>query len=158
MAESDLPPLRALIVEDHFDDTTVITSILKRVYALHWLRVDRPLQMRAALSHPWDVILCDYLLPDFPWPLPLRMAQDVVCNVPFVVVSGVVGAHDDAGLVAIRDGAWDVVSKLHLSRLPHVIGRELIRARAIAENYQAQAALLDELAQLKAQIGQADVF
>ena len=142
--------LRALIVEDYPDDALLIVRELKRNFSeVEFLRVDTREALREALNNPWDVILCDYLVPDLPWPVALREAQNRMCNVPFIVVSGLVG-EDDAGLAAIRDGAWEVLSKSHIKRLGHIVKRELVRAEALSANSLAQAQLIESAKGLQA--------
>ena len=129
--------LRVLLIEDNLDDAATIVSQVQKAFApgtVEYKRVDREDDLVKALANPWDVILCDYLVPYLPWPTALRHAQNRMCNVPFIVASGLIG-EDDAGLSAIRDGAWDAISKTHLNRLGHVIRREMARAEALASHY-----------------------
>jgi PAS domain S-box-containing protein len=122
-------PLRVLIVEDSVDDTLLIAAELKRGgLDLVYERVETAASMQAALEvHQWDLILCDYSMPDFNGPAALALYQKVGVDIPFIIVSGAVG--EETVVEMIKAGAHDYVMKHNLSRLAPAVKRELCAAQ-----------------------------
>ena len=85
--------LRVLIVEDSEDDTTLLLRELRRGgFVPEYTRVEDAGAMRAALREaPWDIILCDHVLPRLDSFMALGVAREERSDIPFIVVSGVVG-------------------------------------------------------------------
>jgi PAS domain S-box-containing protein len=86
--------------------------------------------------HPWDVVLSDYVLPQFSGPDALKLLREKGLDVPFIVISGTYG--EEAAVDMMKAGANDYIVKSNLSRLVPAIERELEvaqtrRARARAE-------------------------
>lgn len=137
--------LRALVIEDNLDDYATIVRELKRKFVPETRRVETEAALSLALISPWDVILCDYVIN---WRKALQLAQDRMCNVPFIIVTG--RDEGDAGLEALRAGVWDVLSKVHITRLCHIVSRELLRASSLTDYYAAHQQLMDEIKSAKA--------
>jgi len=122
-------PLRVLIVEDSLDDTLLITGALQRggldpVFE----RVETAAALRAALEvHDWDLIICDYSMPQLAGPDALAIYRETGLDIPFISVSGTVGEETVAGM--IKAGAHDYVMKHHLARLGPAVKRELQAAQ-----------------------------
>ncbi len=136
--------LRALVIEDNLDDYETIVRELKKRYVPETRRVDTEESLSLALTAAWDIILCDYVIN---WRVALKMAQDRMCNVPFIIVSG--RDEGDLGAEALRSGVWDVLSKSHITRLGHVVSRELLRASSLTDYYAAHRKLMDKIADIK---------
>jgi DNA-binding NtrC family response regulator len=113
--------LRVLQVEDSANDATLIVRALERAgFEVEAERVDCAAQMRVALtSRPFDVIISDYLLPQFDAPAALRILHDIGADVPFIVVSGTIG--EDVAVRMMRAGAHDYILKDNLTRLQPAI-------------------------------------
>lgn len=142
-------PLRVLVVEDSVDDTLLITAALQRggldpVYE----RVETAASLQAALDvRHWDLILCDYSLPQLTGPAALAIYQQKGLDIPFILVSGTVGEEPVAEMM--KAGAHDYVMKSHLARLAPAVKRELRaaqerRARRQAETVSAYLASIVE--------------
>src|SRR2546428_5146407 len=87
-------PVNVLIVDDSAEDTELIVVELQRVgLAPAFRQVDSPSAMSAALDEQeWDVVLCDYMMPDFNSAEALSILRQRALDIPFLIVSGSV--HD----------------------------------------------------------------
>jgi signal transduction histidine kinase len=119
------PPIRILFVEDSPEDLKLILQELKSggilpVYA----RVDREGEFRTALEGGgWDVILCDYTMPNFSGLRALEIVRELRLDLPFIVVSGTIG--EETAVDAMLKGAHDYILKDRLVRLVPAVRREL---------------------------------
>jgi PAS domain S-box-containing protein len=105
-------------------------------------RVETRAAYCAALADgTFDLILADYVLPDFDGLTALAIARELAPTTPFIFVSGTLG--EEAAVDAVKQGATDYVVKQRLSRLPVAVGRALAEARALAERREALAALAE---------------
>jgi PAS domain S-box-containing protein len=132
-------PLRVLIVEDSVEDTLLIAAELQRggldpVYE----RVETAASVQAALEvHDWDLIVCDYSMPQWTGPAALAIYQQTGLDIPFISVSGTVGEETVAEMM--KAGAHDYVMKSHLVRLVPAVRRELRAAQERRGHRQAEA-------------------
>ncbi|HEV7180297.1 MAG TPA: EAL domain-containing protein [Candidatus Baltobacteraceae bacterium] len=130
--------LRVLCVDDSPDDTDLNVLALERHgYTVERVRVDRSEDAQAALNEQsWDLILCDYSMPNFSAPAMLALLRARDTHTPCLVVSGAIG--EEAAVETIRLGAYDYIFKNNLKRLGPAAERalrdaELRRARALME-------------------------
>ncbi|HEY5349467.1 MAG TPA: EAL domain-containing protein [Candidatus Lustribacter sp.] len=130
--------LRVLCVDDSVDDAELNVIALERHgFAVESVRVDERADAVAALeSSPWDLILCDYSMPNFSAPAMLEYLRALGTDIPCLVVSGAIG--EEAAVETIRLGAYDYIFKTNLKRLGPATERalrdiELRRARALME-------------------------
>ena len=137
-------PLRVLLVEDSQDDADVMAMQLRRGgYEPACARVETAAAMRAALGRQeWDVVISDYCLPDFSGPQALELLQELGLDIPFIVVTGLVG--EDLAVAVMKAGAGDCLMKNSLVRLCPAVERELKdaqvrRGRRKAEGHQKLA-------------------
>ena len=72
---------------------------------------------------PPDLILSDYSLPGFGGEQALEIARTMTPGVPFIFVTGTLG--EDQAVELMKQGAWDYVTKEHMSRLGHALKRAL---------------------------------
>ena len=138
--------LRVLNVEDSEEDLALLARHLQRAgYDLTTDRVETAEAMKAALeSSEWDVILCDYSMPQFNALPALSVVKEMGLDIPFIIISGTVG--EAAAVEAMRAGAHDYLMKDNLVRLVPTIERELHesenrRARRHAEEAQRASEL-----------------
>ena len=117
--------LRVLIVDDSEDDTSLIIRKLRGGgYEPQWKRVDTYPAMKNALEREeWDVILCDYKMPNFSAPAALKLIQEMNIDLPFIIVSGAIG--EDTAVTVMKSGAHDYLMKDKLARLTVAIEREI---------------------------------
>jgi len=115
---------------------------LKRAgYDLVLNRVDTAEAMKAALeSREWDVILCDYSMPQFNALAALALTKEVKSDTPFIIISGTIG--EAAAVEGMRAGAHDYMMKDRLTRLIPAIEREMNEAENRRARRAAEEALL----------------
>jgi diguanylate cyclase (GGDEF)-like protein/PAS domain S-box-containing protein len=125
----DLRKLNVLIIEDSEDDVLLILRALRNGgFEPNYQHVENPNDIKTALaSNTWDVVLCDYNLPQYIGTEVLRLIQDLNLDVPFIIVSGAIG--EETAVNAMRSGAHDYIMKNNLARLTPVIERELREAK-----------------------------
>lgn len=133
--------LRVLNVEDSEADRALLARHLKRAgYDLIMDRVDTAETMKAALdSGAWEVILCDYSMPQFNALSALALVKEMKLDIPFIIISGTVG--EALAVEAMRSGAHDYLMKDNLIRLGPTIERELHES----ENRRARRRAEDDL-------------
>ena len=141
--------LRLLIVEDSENDTLLLVrEVRKAGYVITYQRVDNLEAMRSALEQQWDLIIADYALPLFSAPDALRMVREIGIDLPFIIVSGIVG--EDVAVESMKAGAHDYISKANLKRLVPAIEREMREAAVRRERRSTEKALEFERASFHA--------
>jgi two-component system cell cycle sensor histidine kinase/response regulator CckA len=130
--------LRLLQVEDSETDAALIIRALERAgYDVRAERVENAEDMRAALDRgEWDVVISDYRLPGFDAPGALRTLQETGLDIPFIVVSGIIG--EDLAVAIMKSGANDYLMKDSLVRLVPAVEREIRDAALRRERKQAE--------------------
>jgi FixJ family two-component response regulator len=134
-------PLRVLAVEDSEDDTILLVSEITRGgYQPEYERVETPDDMRNALSSKeWDVVISDYVMPQFSGLEALEVLKESGFDMPFIIVSGKIG--EDIAVDAMKAGAHDYIIKGNLARLVPAIRRELSDAETRRQRRLADEAL-----------------
>lgn len=143
-------PLRVLLVEDSVDDADLILHELRASgLEVACQRVETAVAMeRALLSAPWDIVLSDYGLPRFSAGKALELLLRVRPDVPFIIVSGLIG--EEAAVALVKAGALDFVMKSNLGRLQPVIDRSLREAEIRRQHRATLLALQESEARFKA--------
>jgi diguanylate cyclase (GGDEF)-like protein/PAS domain S-box-containing protein len=134
-------PLRVLVVEDSAEDAELLLEELRRGgYEVSFERVDATAAMTAALTGAeWDIVISDYSMPDFSAPAALELLQKSGFDLPFIIVSGVIG--EEVAVEAMKAGAQDCIMKYNLKRLLPAVERELREAGVRREGKRAEEAL-----------------
>jgi PAS domain S-box-containing protein len=134
-------PLRILIVEDSEDDSLLMIHALKKGgYDPVYERVETAEAMRNALrKKPWDLILCDYQMPQFNGLAAILLLKETGIDIPLVIVSGAIG--EELAVECMRSGAHDYVMKGNLARLVPAVERELKVAESRRQHKRAEEAL-----------------
>lgn len=86
-----------------------------------------------------DVILADYVLPAFGGDVALQLKNEVCPEVPFILVSGVLG--EEQAIEALKQGATDYVLKQRLGRLVPSVQRALRESQERHQRQQVTRAL-----------------
>ena len=134
-------PLRVLLIEDDEDFSALILRELQRGdYELVFRRVESPRDLHDAVQQgTWDIVLADWILPQFSALFALEMLKSQDMDIPFIVVSGTIG--NEAAMSALKAGAHDYLGKQNLDRLVLTVERELREADERRARRQAEAAL-----------------
>jgi PAS domain S-box-containing protein len=134
-------PLSVLLVEHSERDASFILAKLRSGgYEPQCERVETPAGLATALERqPWDLITCEYVLPEFSAAAALQLIRDRGLDVPVILVCGALD--EDAAVALIKAGAHDYVSKHDLTRLLPAIQRELREAEERRARRRAEAAL-----------------
>lgn len=110
--------------------------------------------MQTALSeYTWDIVLCDYTLPQFSAMEALRTLQVSRLDLPFIVISGTIG--EESAVETLKAGAHDFMVKDRLARLIPAIERELRDAevrRLQRESEGERKELIARLEEINAEI------
>ncbi len=135
--------LRVLIIEDSESDVALIIRELKKGgYEPEYERVETAAEMKKALKEKqWDIILCDYSMPQFNAPSAIALIKETNIDIPLIIVSGAIG--EETAVECMRSSAHDYIMKNNLSRLCYAIARELEDAEVRVQRKQAQEALLE---------------
>ncbi|MDA8434158.1 MAG: response regulator [Nitrospiraceae bacterium] len=133
--------LRVLHIEDSEDDSLLARRELRRCgYDLYLRRVQSRDEMEAALlGESWDLVLSDYVMPQFSGLDALNLLKTSGIDLPFIVVSGKIG--EETAVEAMKAGAHDYILKGNLARLCPAIARELGDAATRRERRAAAVAL-----------------
>ena len=142
-------PLRVLIVEDNDDDLLLLLRTLRQG---GYEPAHRCVQTAAALTavlaeEPWDIVLCDYQLPQFNGADALKLVQASGRDLPFIIVSGVIG--EEQAVSVMKAGANDYVLKDKLFRLGPAIARELRDTEVRRQRRKAEEQLRASEAQFR---------
>jgi PAS domain S-box-containing protein len=131
--------LNVLIVEDSENDATLLLEELRQKgYTPLHERVQTATTMAFALErHEWDVVISDYVMPNFSAPNALELLGEKKLDIPFIVVSGTYG--EEAAVDMMMAGANDYITKGNLSRLAPAIEREMEAAKSRAARTRAEA-------------------
>src|SRR6266849_8391730 len=99
--------LRVLHIEDSEQDAQLLKRHLSRAgYDLVSERVETAESMKAALGRDqWNIILCDYSLPQFNALRALAVVREMKLDIPFIIISGTIG--EPVAVEAMRAGAHD---------------------------------------------------
>jgi len=109
-------PLRLLHIEgSEFDHELAVAQLRRGGMAVRALRVETESEYVRALEHPWDVVVSDYNMAEFPGLTALDLLKGHGHDIPFVLVSGEMG--EDTAVEAMRNGASDYLLKNNLARL-----------------------------------------
>jgi PAS domain S-box-containing protein len=141
--------LKVLIIEDAEADAILLVEELRRGgYEPHYMRVETPEAVYFALDQQtWQVVISDYALPKISARDALAMLQQRGLEVPFILVSGIIG--EEAAAAMMKAGAHDYILKGHFSRLVPAIARELKEAATRRERRRMEEGFRQSTDRLK---------
>jgi signal transduction histidine kinase len=151
-AHPETQALRIVLVEDSENDVELIRhALVDAGLVFSMVTVQHPELFQAELSRPPDIILSDYVLPQFDGATALQLAKQNAPEVPFIFVTGGVG--EEVVFEMLKQGATDYVLKSRLTRLGPAVNRALREAEQRRENQKAQERLRRSHDQLRALTG-----
>jgi CheY-like chemotaxis protein len=94
--------IRVLIIEDLEDDEQLLISLLKKgEYNPVYERVETAAAMKKSLKEKqWDIILCDYSLPEFNAPSAIDILKEANIDIPIIIASRSIG--EDVAIECMR--------------------------------------------------------
>lgn len=120
--------LRLLLVEDSDDDAELVAYRLRQA-GIHFCldRVETEPAFRRALRQPVDLIVADFMVPQFGAIAALEILRSENLDIPLIIISGTIG--EETAVAAMRHGAVDYVLKDRLARLPQAVLQGIDTAR-----------------------------
>ncbi|MDQ2692713.1 MAG: GAF domain-containing protein, partial [Chloroflexota bacterium] len=136
--------LRILLIEDSDDDAQLLLRELRRIgYEVECLRVETAGEMQSALEHKeWDLLICDYTLPQLSAPQALEILKSTGLDLPIIIISGTIG--EESAISALKAGAHDFILKGNYARLGPAIERELREAGNRKDRSRAEQQLREK--------------
>jgi signal transduction histidine kinase len=133
--------LHVLIIEDSENDALLLLRELRRSgYDPIYERVYTAEGLLAALAkQPWEVIISDFVMPQFSGLEALKLSKSKGLDIPFIITSGKIS--DDTAVLSMKAGAADYINKNNLSRLGPAIERELQETEVRRESEKASRTL-----------------
>jgi len=142
--------LRVLLIEDSENDAVLLLRELKRSgYDPVSERVCTASDLNTAIeTQSWDIIISDFVMPQFSGPEALKIIREKSPVVPVIIMSGKIS--DETAVTAMKAGASDYIMKDNLVRLGPAIERELYETAMRIESEKASAALREREDELRA--------
>lgn len=139
-----------LVVEDSDDDQALIALELKRgIVDAELTYVETAEDLKKCLSsQTFQIILCDYNLPNFDSIAALEILKETGQDIPFIIVSGHIP--EEQAIQAMQKGACDFVMKDNLAKLVLIIERELGEAEIRKKKREMEKILHQTKASLQA--------
>ena len=136
-----ITPIKVLLVEDNPLDAELELEVLRSAGLLVEERVvwTEPAYRAALGEFDPDVILCDFVFPDFDGETALRIQKAEYPIIPLIFVSGTLS--EEHLVVAVQNGAVDYVQKSNTVRLAGAVLRALERAEQRRLLLQAETRL-----------------
>ncbi|HEV8062139.1 MAG TPA: PAS domain S-box protein [Gemmataceae bacterium] len=130
-------PLRVLILEDNPSDAELAMHTLRRAgYDPIGNRVETEQEFLDNLHPVPEVILADFMMPEFDSLRALEIMQERKLDVPFIIVSGTIG--EERAVQVMQNGATDYIIKDRLARLGPAVKQALARGRLKEEKLKAE--------------------
>ena len=130
--------LRILYLEDTDYDVDLVKEYLEEdeiVYDLIHVKTKEDF-IKALKEEELHIILADFSLPSFDGLEALDITQQLISDIPFIIISGVMG--EELAIEALKSGATDYVLKQRLSRLVPSISRALLEANERTTRLRAE--------------------
>ena len=129
-----------MVGDSEADSRLVLHELREGGYEPQLQRVETAAELTAALeTQGWEVVICDYQLPQFSGLEALEIVRAGGRDLPFIVVS------DDGGeervVAMMRAGAHDYLLKNRLAALASVVGREMGEAELRRQRREAEEKL-----------------
>jgi len=133
--------VRFLLIEDLSSDVELIKRELQNLDFPYELQVvqDESDMRRALEEFRPEIVLSDYMLPQFTGMEALEIVKQFDEDLPFIIVTG--SMNELTAVECMKAGAWDYVIKEKLSKLTPAVKSALKKKRLIEEKKRALRAL-----------------
>jgi PAS domain S-box-containing protein len=132
--------IRVLIVEDsEYDAFLILRELKKGEFEIISERVETAEAMSKALQQEWDLVISDYVMPQFSGLDALKILKRSGKDIPCIIVSGKIG--EDVAVNAMKAGADDYILKDNLARLVPSVKKELKEAESKRERKKMEESL-----------------
>ena len=131
--------LRILYLEDTDYDVDLVREYLEEdgiIFDLIHVKTKEEF-ITALKEEELHIILADFSLPSFDGLEALDITQQLISDIPFIIISGVMG--EELAIEALKSGATDYVLKQRLSRLVPSISRALLEANEHSTRLRAES-------------------
>ncbi len=134
-------PLRILHLEDDIEYSSLVRSLLEAEgIEVDMLLVTSRQEFETALElETFDIILADFLLPDYTGLDALATVRERLPEIPFLLVSGTIA--ECTAIDSLKSGATDYVLKVCPERLVPTIRRALSEAQERARRVRVESEL-----------------
>jgi hypothetical protein len=144
-ASGDAPlptgPVRLLHLEDNPNDAELIHDRLEvagLASEIVWVNNRRGFE-DALAQGTYQIILCDFNLPDYDGISALNVARERQPDVPVIVISG--SLNEEEAVKCLHLGATDYLLKQRLERLPNAVRRAIIASHELRKRRQTESEL-----------------
>jgi two-component system cell cycle sensor histidine kinase/response regulator CckA len=134
-------PVRLLHLEDNPKDAELIHDRLEvagLASDILWVNNRRKFE-EALVRTTFEVILCDFNLPDYDGISALSLARKKQPDVPVIVISG--SLNEEEAVRCLHLGATDYLLKQRLERLPNAVRRAIFAAEELRKRRRTEAEL-----------------
>ena len=138
-------PIRVLHLEDSARDVQYIADLMEEQgleCAMTHTSLRAPFE-DALRTQRFDLVICDFSLPDLNGLAALRLVQQLAPGTPVIIVSGAIDS--TTAVACLREGATDLLLKDRLERLPSAVIRALderarrVRLQEVEARFQQMA-------------------
>ncbi|TQD23519.1 PAS domain S-box protein [Methanolobus vulcani] len=133
--------LKILFVEDLPEDLELAKRKIKSCGIIFesFLAENEDDYLKGLYEFKPDIIISDYMLPEFDGMRALELALTYNSNMPFIILTG--SMNEEIAVEAMKAGATDYILKEHISRLPFAIREAIDSKKAMVEKKIAMDAL-----------------
>ncbi|MDB4909753.1 MAG: response regulator [Gemmatimonadetes bacterium] len=134
-------PVRLLHLEDNPNDAELIHDRLEvagLASEIIWVTNRRGFE-DALTQGAYQIILCDFNLPDYDGISALSVAREKQPDVPVIVISG--SLNEEEAVKCLHLGATDYLLKQRLERLPNAVRRAIIASDELRKRRQTESEL-----------------
>jgi PAS domain S-box-containing protein len=135
--------LKLLILEDVLEDLELVLYELRQAeIKFNPLHVETEEEFKKGLiEFKPDLILSDYKLPQFTGMEALLITKEISPLTPFIIITGSI--NEETAVKCIKNGAWDYVTKEHLTRLGAAVNQALEKKILIDKKIETEKALVE---------------
>ncbi len=133
-------PLKILLVEDNDTDAMFLEASVKQYFKNYKLTfVKTKKDFLKELKKNYDIIISDYLMPDFNGSEVLKLRNKQRPDIPFIIVTG--SMNEETAVACLKAGADDYLIKEHLKRIGQAIEMAIEKKKIEKEKEESKIRL-----------------